>query len=144
MHMPSSALLARRWLLLSLLSLPLARAVARPAEPGALSVRSEKAHFIVRVSGIDHPERLNHLHGFALQLTDGAGKPVTDAKVELFGRRDDSDSALPTSPQVSPAAGNGRYRVEGLRFHMPGAWQLIFAIDSGGIRDRAVLNIIVR
>jgi YtkA-like len=143
--MPSSAFApARRWLLLSLLLLPLARAVARPVEPEALSIRSEKARFTVRVTGIDRPERLNRLHGFDLQLADAAGKPVTDATIMLSGLRDDSNIPLPTSPQVSPAPGNGRYCVEGLRFHMPGDWQLIFAIDSGGVRDRASLNIIVK
>lgn len=30
------------------------------------------------------------------------------------------------------AAGNGRYRVEGLLFHMPGTWEIAFDVRSGG------------
>jgi hypothetical protein len=142
--MPSSALAARRWLLLSLLLLPLAPVVARPVAPEPLPIRSEAGHFIVRVTGIDRPEHLNHLHGFELRLADAAGKPVTDATVVLSGLRSDSNSPLPTLPQVLPVAGDGRYWAEGLRFHMPGDWQMIFTIDSSGIRDRAFLHVIVQ
>ena len=141
--MPSIAFAPlRRGLLLSLLLLlAFAPAVAQPA---ALSLRSEKAHFTLRVTGIGRPERLNHLHGFDLQLADAAGRPLSGATIALTGLREDSNSPLPTAPRVAPAPGNGQYRAEGLRFHMPGEWRLIFSIDSGGIRDRAILSIIVK
>jgi hypothetical protein len=143
-HMPRSALAAHHWLWLSLLLIPLALVGAGPVAAQPLSIRSEGGHFSLRVTGIDRPERLNHLHGFEFRLTDAAGKPVNHAMVVLSGRRSDSDSPLPTSPQIMPTAEGGSYRAEGLRFHMPGDWQLIFAIVSGGIRDRAVLNVVVR
>ena len=34
------------------------------------------------------------------------------------------------SPTVVPA-GNGRFRVEGMLFHMPGSWELAFDVRSG-------------
>ena len=37
--------------------------------------------------------------------------------------------------EVSPK-GDGRYVAEGLLFHMPGQWRLLFDVDGGG-RHRA-------
>lgn len=142
--LPSVLVSARRRLLLGLLILPFACTVVRPANGEPPSIRSEKGRFAVRLTGIERPERLNHLHGFDLLLTDNAGKPVTGASIVLSGLRRDSNNPLPTSPRVSSAPGLGLYRAEGLRFHMAGEWQLIFAIDSGGIHDSAVLDVTVK
>lgn len=40
------------------------------------------------------------------------------------------------TPSVVPLGG-GRYRAEGLMFHMPGDWQLLFEIRAGGTTERA-------
>jgi hypothetical protein len=34
--------------------------------------------------------------------------------------------------------GPGRWRAEGLMFHMPGRWQLVFDVEAGGRRERLV------
>lgn len=39
--------------------------------------------------------------------------------------------------QVQPQ-GPGRWRAEGLLFHMPGRWQFVFDVESGGRRERLV------
>ena len=41
-------------------------------------------------------------------------------------------------PRVS--GDNGRYRVEGLMFHMPGRWEFVVEIRAGGRTDRATLS----
>lgn len=119
-------------------------AVAAPVHAAPLSIKSEAGKFILQVRGIARPERLNHLHGFDLMLTTAGGKPVPGATIGLSGLRRETSSPLPTLPQVSAAPGAGHYRAEGLRFHMPGEWQLIFAIGDGAIRDRALLDIVVK
>jgi YtkA-like len=40
--------------------------------------------------------------------------------------------------------GPGRYRAEGLLFHMPGRWRLIVDVDEGGRRQRLTDEILVR
>src|SRR3954462_13634257 len=37
---------------------------------------------------------------------------------------------------VKPDAG-GRYRADGLMFHMPGRWEIIFELSAAGVTDRA-------
>jgi hypothetical protein len=42
--------------------------------------------------------------------------------------------------KVSPK-GDGRYVAEGLLFHMPGHWRLLFDVDRGGKTERLAANI---
>jgi len=43
------------------------------------------------------------------------------------------------------AIGEGRYRAEGLLFHMPGSWELVFDVHSDGDRaERATQAVMVR
>jgi len=43
------------------------------------------------------------------------------------------------------AIGEGRYRAEGLLFHMPGSWELVFDVRSEGDRaERAAQTVMVR
>lgn len=42
------------------------------------------------------------------------------------------------------AAGDGRYAAQGLLFHMPGRWRLIFDVDTGGKTVRLTQEVEVR
>jgi hypothetical protein len=42
----------------------------------------------------------------------------------------DHDHGLPTLPVVTRETSPGRYLLEGVRFHMPGRWQLTLTITS--------------
>ena len=39
--------------------------------------------------------------------------------------------------------GEGRYRAEGLLFHMPGRWQLLFDVERGGRTERLATDILL-
>jgi hypothetical protein len=41
---------------------------------------------------------------------------------------------LPTVPTLREL-GDGRYLVEGVKFHMPGAWVMAFRIKAGAVVD---------
>ena len=41
------------------------------------------------------------------------------------------------------ATGEGRYRAEGLLFHMPGRWQLLFDVERGGRTERLTADILL-
>jgi hypothetical protein len=117
---------------------------ALEASAAPVTIRSAGGHFILRVSGIGLPERINHLHGFDLVLTTTDAEPVTGASIVLTGERRFAPNPLPTLPQVRAAPGPGNYRVEGLRFHMAGEWHLVFAIEFAQIHDRAALDVVVK
>jgi hypothetical protein len=41
------------------------------------------------------------------------------------------------------AKGAGRYLAEGLLFHMPGRWQLLFDVERGGRRTRLSSDVLL-
>jgi hypothetical protein len=129
---------------LSVLALALlgASAGAQPAEP--IVLRSEAGRFSLQLSGLARPETLNRLHGFDLTLAAADGGPVAGAAIALSGERRFARNPLPTAPQVRPGAVPGSYRVEGVRFHMAGEWRLVLSIEFEQIRDRAILDLVVK
>jgi hypothetical protein len=44
--------------------------------------------------------------------------------------------------RVSPQ-GDGRYRAEGLLFHMPGKWQFVFDVERPGRTERLTADVVV-
>ena len=97
--------------------------------------RSRDGHFLVRYEpGID-PLVINRIHAWTLVVTTADGEPVDDAKLKVTGGMPVHDHGLPTAPRATAAGSGGRYRVDGLRFHMGGDWELIVEIDDGQRRD---------
>ena len=43
---------------------------------------------------------------------------------------------------IKPAAG-GRYRADGLMFHMPGRWEIIFEVRAAGRTDRVTQSEVI-
>ena len=76
--------------------------------------------------------RQGELQSWLLTLKTTDGAPVEDAAIAIAGGMPQHDHGLPTSPQVTDYLGDGRYRIEGVKFTMSGWWQLRFAISAGG------------
>ena len=85
------------------------------------------------------PLDINRIHRWTLILTDAAGRPVSDADISVTGGMPQHDHGLPTSPRVTRALGEGRYLLEGMRFHMRGVWELTFTIDAAAGSDTVFL-----
>ncbi|MGQ9424480.1 FixH family protein [Gilvimarinus sp. F26214L] len=77
------------------------------------------------------PIPINRMHHWTLELRDSQGEAITNASIIVSGGMPAHDHGLPTNPQVRPTGEAGVYRLEGLRFHMPGAWTLSFQIAAG-------------
>lgn len=134
--------LAMKRVLCSLGVVMLVCGAATAGEP--IEVRSEAQQLLLRITSLEHPEPLNRLHGLDLILTLADGTPVSAASVALSGQHRYALNPLPTAPQVRPADGPGRYKVEGLRFHIAGEWRLLFTVESQQIRDRISLDLVVK
>lgn len=86
------------------------------------------------------PLAINRMHSWQIRLLDSADKPVSDAEVSVQGGMPEHDHGLPTSPVVSPTGTPGTYLLQGMRFHMPGQWQLSVTIDHAGHRETTVVE----
>ena len=69
---------------------------------------------------------------FGAEMLYGEGL-ITPA-ITVLGGMPAHAHGLPTVPQVKELGG-GRYLIEGLKFHMPGAWVVAFRIKAGSIVD---------
>ncbi len=68
----------------------------------------------------------------------GAGAALTALRVDadMPEHRHGMNYRAKVSPQ-----GDGRYVAEGLLFHMPGRWRLLFDVDGGGRSERLAADI---
>lgn len=75
-------------------------------------------------------------------LTDAQNVPVTGAQIRLSGGMRAHGHGLPTRPLVQELE-VGRYIVKGLKFSMPGAWELQFDIELDEYVDHVRLDFII-
>ena len=111
----------QHFLLLLLLSSQ--QSFAEFSEQTVLSANTPKGISIDIFSEIT-PLDINRIHSWLLRLTDIQGRPVSNAQIELVGGMPEHDHGLPTQPQITAETEVGSYLLEGVRFHMPGNWQL--------------------
>lgn len=83
------------------------------------------------------------LHSWILTVNMPDGEPVDDAKVAVGGGMPDHNHGLPTSPQMTEHLGDGRYRIEGVKFSMSGWWELRFDISSAAGSDTVTFNLVL-
>ena len=113
----------KRWLLLALLA-PAAQACELPGGP-AQSLKSATATIAYRTAPLRVGEH------FAVEF---AVCPAPES-VRVDAWMPEHRHGMNYKPTVV-ALGGGRYRAEGLMFHMPGRWEFVFELRSGGRTER--------
>ena len=99
-------------------------------------ILSENGHFLAGYRAEQPPITLNTTHTWVLTVTTPASTPVDSAIVTVDGGMPGHNHGLPTQPQVTKTEASGIYRVEGVRFQMPGAWFMTFTIQADGVTDK--------
>ena len=121
---------------IALLLLLTTAAGAWESDPGWTSRSGQ--YQVSYVSEID-PVVINRMHSWTLVVTNIAGTPIEGATISVDGGMPAHDHGLPTAPRVTGETSPGRYRLEGLRFHMAGAWEIVVTIELGDERDTVVI-----
>lgn len=117
---------------------------APPAELDTTRAKTSEARlYRVAIAPEKEPPRQGELHGWVLTLTTPDGKPVEGATIGIDGGMPRHGHGLPTSPQVTSSPGEGRYRIEGVKFNMGGWWELKFAISAAPGEDRVTFNLVL-
>jgi hypothetical protein len=109
---------------------PAADAARATDDADATTRWSRNRVFAVSYVSDPSPVPLLKIHSWTITVRDAAGNPVPDARVTVLGGMPAHGHGLPTAPQVQNLGG-GRYLIEGLKFHMPGAWVVGFRIKDG-------------
>ena len=102
---------------------------------------SQRGLFVVSYQSDLEPLQINKLHAWVLHIEDLNGIPVIGAHIEASGGMPMHDHGLPTYPRVTEELGNGDYRLDGMRFHMTGAWEIEIAISTADKTDTVVVTV---
>lgn len=100
---------------------------------------SSNGHFQLGYTSALEPITINRIHHWTLHLENAQGEPVANAEIQVQGGMPQHDHGLPTSPRLTEALGSGDYRLEGMRFHMPGYWELTLTIKAGSVTDTVLI-----
>lgn len=118
-----SRALASLGLLLPLVALSPAFGAQTPDLSG--SARGIQLDVFSRLS----PLEINSIHSWEVTLQDADG-PLADATLTVEAGMPEHDHGMPTQPRVTRQIAPGRYLLEGVRFHMPGKWQLTATVEA--------------
>ena len=108
-------------------------------DAGAEAWLSDRQLFEVSFASSLEPVPINRIHNWELTVVTAAGEAVGDAEITIDGGMPAHDHGLPTRPRVAEDLGDGRYRVEGLRFHMAGHWEIWVTIRAQGRTDTVTI-----
>ncbi|HNP34602.1 MAG TPA: FixH family protein [Woeseiaceae bacterium] len=100
---------------------------------------SDNGHFSVKFESELDPVVINRMHAWTLSIDDRKGNPVQGATVTMQGGMPLHNHGLPTEPVVFALQEAGQYRVEGIRFHMQGYWEIRLSIDDKNHRDNVTI-----
>ncbi len=101
---------------------------------------SSRGVYVVSFESSLQPIEINQIHNWTLRVTSD-GEPVTDALLTVSGGMPAHNHGMPTRPRVTAELGNGEYRLEGMRFHMGGDWEVSIEIKAGGKTDTVVVTL---
>ncbi|MBL8514559.1 MAG: FixH family protein [Betaproteobacteria bacterium] len=106
----------------------------------SLEKLSREGKFRVALMPPEHEPALHQIHSWSIRLMKPDGTLIEKGLVYLNGGMPDHGHGLPTRPETVGEIAPGVYRVEGVKFNMPGRWELIVAIQANGTEDFAYFN----
>jgi hypothetical protein len=100
-------------------------------------VRSQNGHFNVSYTPDSGEIVVNEMQTWTLHVETADGEPVETADVTIDGDMPAHGHGLPTQPEITENLGGGDYRLEGLKFHMPGYWVVVVGVETQDVSDTA-------
>ncbi|MCY1210813.1 YtkA-like protein [compost metagenome] len=132
-------------LMLSLIGLTSLAACMPPPSGLNLSLDRPTAHdkYHVTIYPPSDPIAINKLHAFEIRLRSPSGAAVSGARISIDGGMPQHGHGFPTRPRVTRELGGGRYLLEGMKFSMPGWWEIKLRIDGASGTDEVTFNTII-
>jgi hypothetical protein len=95
------------------------------------------------VHSLADPIAINKMHAWEIQLSSPSGEAVPGARISVGGGMPQHGHGFPTQPRVTRELGDGRYLLEGMKFSMPGWWEIKLKVDAASGTDEVTFNTIV-
>lgn len=109
----------------------------------SLDRRTDHEKYLVEVRSLAAPIAINKMHAWEIRLRSPSGEPVLGAKIGVGGGMPQHGHGFPTQPKVTRELGGGRYLLEGMKFSMPGWWELKLKVDAASGADEITFNTII-
>jgi len=122
-------------------------AAGRPAPepaPARWETASEAGLYRVAIEPRDGVARVGSLHAWIVAVETADGSPIRPARLAFDGGMPQHGHGFETAPRVTGVLEDGRFLVDGVRFHMPGEWTLRVDIVAPPGPDVAVFRVAVR
>ncbi len=107
----------------------------------AVAAPTDRGRYRVSWSSSLQPLVINRMHAWDIHVASAAGEPIEGAQIRVSGGMPQHDHGLPTAPQVTADLGQGNYRIEGMRFHMGGAWEVVIEIEAFDVEDSLTVKL---
>ncbi len=78
------------------------------------------------------PVQVGQNHRWEVSIRDASGAPVRGCRLTFDADMPEHGHGLPTAPRATGELAPGRYGVEGVRFSMPGRWELVVTTQECG------------
>lgn len=88
------------------------------------------ANLVVTYTTPDGDPVINQMHSWILHIEDADGRKIEGAIVDVEGGMPEHDHGLPTKPRITEELGGGDYKLEGMRFHMHGYWEIVVSVTT--------------
>lgn len=109
----------------------------------SLTRPTEQQLYTVDVAPPSEPIVINKMHAWEIMVRTRAGDPVSNARIDVGGGMPQHGHGFPTSPKVTKELGDGRYLLEGMKFSMPGWWEIKLAVTSKQGTDKVTFNKVI-
>lgn len=97
--------------------------------------------YSVKYQSVGGKIRMNKIHSWELSIKDDGGRPVNNAKITVVGDMPEHGHGLPTQPVVTGIGVEGLYRIDGMKFTMPGWWIVTISVMADGTHDSVSFNL---
>jgi hypothetical protein len=118
-----------------------------PAPPANLDVRTDRptadGKYMVSLRPLVSVIPINQIHAWEITVRTAAGEPVDGAHISFDGGMPQHGHGFPTQPRVTDEMGNGRYRLDGVKFSMTGWWEMKLQIQAGQTHDQVTFNTVI-
>ncbi len=136
-----------RAFLLSLAFTALAALSACVSPPSGLNLSLDRPtandRYRIAIHPLAEPIVINRIHAWEIRLRTASGESVPGARIIVGGGMPQHGHGFPTQPRVTKDLGNGRYLLEGMKFSMPGWWEIKLMVDAPSGADEVKFNKII-
>ena len=110
------------------------------AKGPTMSEMGKNGLFQVTIQSDEAPLPLNRIHSWTARITTPEGRIVDDAILMVYGGMPEHKHGFPSKPEVTANLGDGRYRIEGVKFNMPGRWEMWFNVRALDQDDKVIIS----